>query len=40
MPSLAKIILEQVAPPEKPPTEKEVKEGDEYVEEAYRTEMY
>jgi PPOX class probable FMN-dependent enzyme len=40
MPSLAKIILEQVAPPNKQPTEKEVKEGDEYVEEAYRTEMY
>ena len=40
MPSLGKMILEQIAPPSKPPTEKEVAEGDEWIEESYKTEMY
>jgi uncharacterized protein len=40
MPSLAKMILEQTAPPQKPPTTKEVSEADEFVEEDYRTGMY
>jgi len=40
MPSLGKMILEQIAPPAKPPTPKEVAEGDEWIEESYKTEMY
>jgi len=40
MPSLAKMILEQTAPAQKPPTAKEVAEADEFVEEDYRTGMY
>jgi uncharacterized protein len=40
MPSLGKIILEQTAPPAKPPTEKEVTDCDKYIDEAYKTEMY
>ena len=40
MPSLGRIILEQTAPPEEPPTEETVKETDEFVEENYRTELY
>lgn len=40
MPSLGKMILEQIAPPSKPPTAKEVAEGDEWIEESYKTEMY
>ena len=40
MPSLGKMILEQIAPPDKPPTAKEVAEGDEWIEESYKTEMY
>lgn len=40
MPSLGKMILEQIAPPSKPPTPKEVAEGDEWIEESYKTEMY
>ena len=40
MPSLAHMILEQVAPPEKPPTEHEIKEADEFVEDNYKTGLY
>ena len=40
MPTLAKMILEQVAAPEKPPTEEEVKEADEFVEDNYKTGLY
>ena len=40
MPSLGRIILEQTAPPEEPPSEETVKETDEFVEENYRTELY
>lgn len=40
MPSLAKMILEQVAEPDEPPTDDEIREGDEFVEENYRTELY
>jgi PPOX class probable FMN-dependent enzyme len=40
MPSLAKMILEQTAPPAKPPTDSEVAAGDEFVEQDYRTGMY
>ena len=40
MPSLGRMILEQTAPPEEPPTEDTVKETDEFVEENYRTELY
>jgi uncharacterized protein len=40
MPSLAKMILEQTAPPEKPPTAKEVSATDEEIEENYRTGLY
>jgi len=40
MPSLGRIILEQTAPPDEPPTEETVKETDEFVEENYRTELY
>ena len=40
MPSLGRMILEQTAPPEEPPTEETVKETDEFVEENYRTELY
>jgi PPOX class probable FMN-dependent enzyme len=40
MPSLGKIILEQTAPPAKPPTAREVADCDKYIDEAYKTEMY
>ena len=40
MPSLAKMILEQTAPPAKPPTASEVAAGDEFVEADYKTGMY
>src|SRR5262245_31190603 len=40
MPSLAKMILEQTAPPEKPPTDRDVSEADEFVERDYKTGMY
>jgi len=40
MPSLGKIILEQTAPPAKPPTAEEVADCDKYIDEAYKTEMY
>lgn len=40
MPSLGKMILEQTAPPQKPPTANEVAEADEFVEEDYKTGMY
>ncbi|MGE0116631.1 MAG: pyridoxamine 5'-phosphate oxidase family protein [Dongiaceae bacterium] len=40
MPSLAKMILEQTAPPATPPTAGEVAAGDEFVEQDYKTGMY
>ena len=40
LPSLGRIILEQMATPEEPPTEETLKETDEFVEENYRTELY
>lgn len=40
MPTLAKMILEQVAPPESPPSEQEVKEADDFVEDNYKTGLY
>jgi PPOX class probable FMN-dependent enzyme len=40
MPSLAQIVLEQVAEPDSPPSKKEIAEGDEFIKENYRTEMY
>ncbi len=39
-PSLARMILEQTAAPESPPTVQEVKEGDDYVEDNYETGLY
>ena len=40
MPTLAKMILEQVAPPEEPPSEQDVKDGDEFIEDNYKTGLY
>lgn len=40
MPSLGKMILEQVAHAETPPTDQEIKDTDDLVEENYRTELY
>jgi PPOX class probable FMN-dependent enzyme len=40
MPSLAKMILEQTAPADRPPTDKDVAAGDEFVEKDYKTGMY
>ncbi len=40
MPTLAKMILEQVATPDAPPSEQEVKEADEFVEDNYKTGLY
>src|SRR5262245_10783040 len=40
MPSLAQMILEQTAPPQKPPTVQEVAEADDFVEADYKTGMY
>jgi hypothetical protein len=34
------MILEQVAEPEKPPTPEEVSEGDEFIEDNYKTGLY
>jgi len=39
-PTLAKMILDQVAPPEKPPTREEVKEADEFIEDNYKNGLY
>ena len=40
MPSLGRMVLEQVAPPEQPPTEKVVQATDEYIEDNYKNELY
>lgn len=40
MPTLAQMILEQVATPEKPPTKEEIKEGDDFIEDNYKTGLY
>jgi PPOX class probable FMN-dependent enzyme len=40
MPTLAHMILDQVAPPGKPPTKEEIKEADEFVEDNYKTGLY
>ena len=40
MPSLAKMILEQTTSDDNPPSEQEIIEADEFVEENYKTEMY
>jgi uncharacterized protein len=40
MPSIARMVMEQTAPPEKPPTEQEVAAGDAFVEDNYKTELY
>ncbi|MEM7543647.1 MAG: pyridoxamine 5'-phosphate oxidase family protein [Pseudomonadota bacterium] len=40
MPSLGKIILEQTAPPEEPPTEDVVTHVDEVIEDNYKNELY
>ena len=40
MPSLARMILEQTAPTNEPPTEETVKDADEFVEDNYKTELY
>jgi len=40
MPSLAKMILEQTAPPAQQPTAKEVADCDKYIDEDYKTGMY
>ncbi|MSO75203.1 MAG: pyridoxamine 5'-phosphate oxidase family protein [Alphaproteobacteria bacterium] len=40
MPSLAHMILDQVAPPGKPPTVQEIKDADEFVEDNYKTGLY
>jgi PPOX class probable FMN-dependent enzyme len=40
MPSLGKMILEQTAPAGSPPTEQEITDTDEFVEENYRTGLY
>jgi PPOX class probable FMN-dependent enzyme len=40
MPSLAKMILEQVAPPDRPPSTDEVNAADDFVEDNYRTGLY
>lgn len=39
-PTLAHMILEQIAPPDKPPTDEEIKEGDDFVEDNYKTGLY
>ena len=39
-PTLANMILEQVAPADKPPTEEEIKEADEFVDDNYKTGLY
>ena len=40
MPSLAKMILEQVAEPDNQPTSEEVQDADAFVEDNYKTELY
>jgi hypothetical protein len=40
LPSLAHMILDQVAPPEKPPTAQEIKDADDFVEDNYKTGLY
>ncbi len=40
MPTLAQMILEQVATPEKQPTKEDIKEGDEFIEDNYKTGLY
>jgi len=40
MPTLAQMILEQVAEPEKPPTPEEVSEGNVFIEDNYKTGLY
>ncbi len=40
MPTLAQMILEQASPADKPPTKEEIKEGDEFVEDNYKTGLY
>lgn len=40
MPTLAQMILEQVATPEKQPTKEEIKDGDEFIEDNYKTGLY
>ncbi len=40
MPTLAQMILEQVATPEKQPSKEEIEEGDEFIEENYKTGLY
>ena len=39
-PTLGKMILEQIAPADKPPTEEEIKDADDFVEDNYKTELY
>jgi hypothetical protein len=40
LPSIARLVMEQTAPPDKPPTEKEIAAGDEFVEDNYKTWLY
>jgi hypothetical protein len=40
MPSIARMVMEQTAPPDKPPTEQEIAAGDAFVEDNYKTELY
>jgi uncharacterized protein len=40
LPSIARMVMEQTAPPEKPPTEQEIAAGDEFVEDNYKTGLY
>ena len=40
MPSLAHMILDQVAPPGKPPTAQGIKDADDFVEDNYKTGLY
>jgi hypothetical protein len=39
-PTLGKMILDQVAPPDNPPTADEIKEADDFVEDNYKTGLY
>ena len=40
MPSLAKMVLEQISPPDSPPDDATIQAGDEMIEDNYRNEMY
>ena len=40
MPTLAQMILEQVATPETQPTKEDIEEGDEFIEDNYKTGLY